>query len=138
MVTKNELYEFLNSQNHAVISTVSSEGKPQAALVGFGQTQDLELIFGTDMTTRKAQNLSKNKIVALVINGPDSCVQYEGRARQVEKDELEKYFDLFFKKIPGLEKYSQLKNQIYFVVTPSWIRYIDHTTSPGTVSEVRF
>jgi len=138
MKSKKDIFEFLNQQAHAVVSTVNKQGNPQAALVGFGQTTDLQIIFGTDMTTRKAQNLSHNTHVAMVINGDDSCVQLEGIAKQTSGEELKKYFDLFFKKMPGLEKYSHLKNQIYFVVTPNWIRYIDHTTSPGTVSEMRF
>jgi uncharacterized protein YhbP (UPF0306 family) len=138
MVSKQKIYQFLNSQNHMVISSVNASGNPEAAMVGFAQNKNLEIIFGTDMTTRKAQNLSHNSQVALVINGEEHNVQYEGTAKQINGEELQKMQKIFFKKVPGLKKYAQLTNQIYFKITPTWIRFIDHTFSPGRVSEMRF
>lgn len=138
MVSKQKIYQFLNSQKHMVISSVNASGNPQSAMVGFAQNKNLEIIFGTDMTTRKAQNLSNNHNVAIVVNGNEYNLQYEGKAKQIEGEELEKMQKIFFKKIPGLKKYAQLTNQIYFKVTPTWLRFIDHTYSPGKVSEIKF
>ena len=121
-----------------VISSVNASGNPQSAMVGFAQNKNLEIIFGTDMTTRKAQNLSNNHNVAIVVNGNEYNLQYEGKAKQIEGEELEKMQKIFFKKVPGLKKYAQLTNQIYFKVTPTWLRFIDHTYSPGKVSEIKF
>lgn len=121
-----------------VISSINEYGNPQAAMVGFAQNKNLEIIFGTDMTTRKAANLAKNPNIALVVNSEEYNVQYEGKAKQIEGQELLKMQKIFFKKVPGLKKYAQLTNQIYFKITPSWIRFIDHTFSPGKVSEIRF
>ena len=138
MVSKKIIYEFLNSQQHMVITTVNEKANPQAAFVGFAQNRDLEIVFGTDMTTRKAENLSRNPNVALVVNGENYNVQYEGKAALLKGVELEKKKKKKKKKVPGLKKYSQLTNQIYFKITPIWIRFIDHTFSPGKVSEIKF
>lgn len=132
------LFEFLNSVNHAVISTVNEKGYPQSATVGFGQTKELELIFGTDKNTRKAKNISKNSNVSFVINGPEISVQYEGAVSLLTGEELTKFQKLFFKKMPSMEKYSLLPSQVYYKAKPTWIRCTDHATAPGKVFEIVF
>ena len=47
----------------------SADGGPQAALIGFGVTDQFELVFDTLRSTRKAVNLEGNPRVALVIGG---------------------------------------------------------------------
>lgn len=47
MDQKKVILEFLKNQIHAVISTSNSSNNPAAALIGFGQTDNLEIIFGT-------------------------------------------------------------------------------------------
>lgn len=138
MDLKSEVFELLSEQKHAVISTVNSKGNPESAMVGFAQNKDLELIFGTDKTTRKAQNLKFSNNVSVVINGDSKCVQYEGEAQLISGNELEKFLKIFFEKIPGLSKYAILENQIYYKITPNWIRFIDHNFSPGKISELTF
>lgn len=131
------IFDLLESQKHVVISTVNMTGNPESSLVGFGQNKKLELIFGTDITTRKVRNLEMNNNISAVVSGPVSAMQYEGTASLIKGEELKKFQTIFFKKIPGLRKYSLLKNQIYFKVKPNWIRFIDHTTSPGTITEIK-
>ena len=81
MDDKKTILEFLKTVNHAVIGTVNKNGNPQGATVGFGQTEELEIIFGTSSLTQKAQNISQNNHVSLVVNDPTRSVQYEGTAR---------------------------------------------------------
>ena len=138
MDLKSEVYVFLSEQKHAVISTVNSKGNPESAMVGFAQNKDLELIFGTDKTTRKAQNIKAKNNVSVVVNGDAKCIQYEGNAHLVTGNELEKFLEIFFEKIPGLSKYAKLENQIYYKITPNWVRLIDHNFSPGKISELTF
>ena len=138
MDQKQEVYNFLKSVNHAVVSTVNTNGFPQAATVGFGVTETLQVIFGTSSLTQKADNIINNNYVSVVINSPDKSVQYEGNAVLLTGDDLIKYTKIFFKKMPSMEKYFELENQIYYLVTPSWIRYIDHPKSPNGVFEIRF
>ena len=138
MNNKKKVYTFLNSVNHAVVGTVNKNGNPQGATVGFGQTEELEIIFGTSSLTQKADNISQNNHIALVINSPTKSVQYEGTVRFLEGKDLVKYTKIFFRKMPSMEKYFEIENQIYYVVKPYWIRFIDHTNSPNGVIEVRF
>jgi general stress protein 26 len=138
MIDKKLVFEFFNTVNHAVLSTVNKKGNPQGATVGFGQTKDLDLIFGTDKTTRKVKNISSNKHVSLVMNGPETTVQYEGLASLLTGKNLDEFQKIFFKKMPNMEKFASLPNQIYYKVTPKWIRYTNHATIPGKVIEIRF
>lgn len=138
MDDKKTVFEFLKSVNHAVVGTVNKNGNPQGATVGFGQTEDLELIFGTSSLTQKADNISTNNHVSLVINNPTQSVQYEGTAQLLAGDDKSKYTKIYFEKNPGMAKYYELESQVYYLVTPSWIRFIDHTKSPNGTIEIRF
>jgi general stress protein 26 len=138
MDDKKTILEFLKTVNHAVIGTVNKNGNPQGATVGFGQTEELEIIFGTSSLTQKAQNISQNNHVSLVVNDPTRSVQYEGTARLLDGVEKEMYTKIYFEKNPGMAKYYELESQQYYLVTPHWIRYIDHTKSPNGTIEIRF
>jgi hypothetical protein len=52
------LYNFISNHKYAVLSTVSSEGLPEAALVDFAVAPDLRLIIDTIRTSRKFTNLT--------------------------------------------------------------------------------
>lgn len=138
MSDKKMIHDFLDSISHTVVATVNKQGNPEAATVGFGQTGELEIIFGTDKTTRKARNILSNNYVALTFNGPVSALQYEGRATLIEGEEKEMYAQIYFRKVPDAYKYYNLKNQIYFLVKPLWMRYTDHTSQPGKITELEF
>ncbi len=50
------------------IATVSNDNKSESALIGFSETDDLYIIFGTDSKSRKYENLVKNSSIAFVSN----------------------------------------------------------------------
>ena len=95
MDDKKTILEFLGSVNHGVVGTVNKKGNPQAAMVGFGQTENLELIFGTSVLTQKAENISQNNHVSFVVNDPTRAIQYEGTARLLSGTEKEKYTKMY-------------------------------------------
>ncbi len=138
MDKKQTIYDFLHTQTHAVISTIDKDGNPEAALIGFGEDKDLTLVFGTDTTTRKYQNLLNNPKVALVIGLGKELIttQYEGRTTPLEGDELIKYKNLYHTKTPDAKKYDSYPNQIYFKITPVWIRYGDYNKEPEELFEI--
>lgn len=47
------LYEYFSKHELGVFATIDIKGKPQAAVIGFGITPELELIFGTYSSSRK-------------------------------------------------------------------------------------
>lgn len=132
------ILEFLKNQIHAVISTSNSSNNPEAALIGFGQTDNLEIIFGTAKKTRKYKNIKYNSQVALVIGGwkEDITVQYEGEAFELTSD-VETYKKQYFSKVPSAKKYENYPNQTYFRVIPKWIRYSDLSGDVEQIFEIR-
>src|SRR5947208_666694 len=90
-VTRTELCRFIGRHRLGVLATVSASGAPEAAVVGVAVTDDLELIFDTVESTRKAQNLRRDPRIAFVIGWDDEqTVQYEGTADEPAGDELER------------------------------------------------
>ena len=63
------LLAFLRKHRLGVLSTVSPEGKPEAAVVGIAISDDLEIVFDTLDTTRKIRNLRRSRNIAFVIGG---------------------------------------------------------------------
>lgn len=138
---KKFIYDFIHGQKIAVLATVNKSGQPEAAVIQFGETENLEIIFDTltESHYRKYKNLQKNQAVALVIGwDEDITVQYEGQAREIKGEEAEKYKRVFFQKNPGAEKWDQNPEIRYFVVTPKWIRYADYDGKPHKIIELKF
>lgn len=80
-MTADFVYRFIRQHQLAVISTVSPELKPEAALIGIAVSEKLELIFDTVKSSRKFQNILHNPAVALVVGWDNEItVQIEGTA----------------------------------------------------------
>jgi len=121
-----------------VVCSVSENLKPQAALVGFGEMDNLSLIFGTSTKTRKFSNLMKNPSVAIVFDDSEGItVQYEGTISLFENDEFSKYKEAYFRKSAVAKKYENYPNQTYLKVTPVWIRYTNYNTDPPQIFEIK-
>src|SRR4051812_32177598 len=73
------LLAFLRRHRIGVEASVAPSGSPQAAVVGFAVSDDLEIVFDAVGTTRKMSNLRRDPRVALVIGWDDEqTVQIEG------------------------------------------------------------
>lgn len=84
-----EVFQFMNRESLAVLATVADNGQPQAALMGFAVTCELEIIFDSVKTSRKYPNLKKNPRVAWVIGcATEVTVQYEGSAQELEGESV--------------------------------------------------
>ncbi len=138
MDTGDLIRELLLKTKLAVISTVG-EVSPESAVLEFGQTDTLELVFDTLNTSRKYKNLQRNPNVSFVIGWDDSItIQYEGTAREVRGDELEKCKDIYFLKNPEAKKWANKEGINYFLVSPRWIRYSDLNKHPWDIKELTF
>jgi pyridoxine/pyridoxamine 5'-phosphate oxidase len=137
---KEDIVAFIKTKKHAVISTYSPDEFPEAALIGFGESDDLEIIFGTYKTSRKYKNLKINNKVAFVIGWGEELitVQYEGLAFELDESESEKYLSLYHKKMPSAIIYKTHPDQSYWRVQPKWIRYSDLSGEKGKVVELVF
>ena len=138
-MTTEFLYKYIIEHKYAVLSTVTKENLPEAALVGIAVTEDLKIIFDTVTTSRKFQNLNDNPAIAFVIGWDDEqTVQYEGIARIPSESELDELLKTYFDVFPeGVERKENWKDIAYFCVEPKWIRY-SNFNQPGRIEELEF
>ncbi len=134
-----EVYRFMSGERFAVLSTLGPDEQPEAALVGFAVTPELELIFDTVKESRKYPNLKKNPRMAWVIGcTTEVSVQYEGVAEELDGEELAKYKKTYFAKFldgPARESWPGIT---YFVVRPTWVRFCDYNPATRRIEEMRF
>ncbi len=93
-MTKAALLEFLRLHRYGVEASYTTEGPPQAALVGFVVNAGLELFFDSFDSTRKVPNLRRDPRIAFVIGGYTGdrrTVQYEGEVDVPTDAELEQF-----------------------------------------------
>src|SRR5690606_26152717 len=107
-MTRSELLAFMRKHRLCIQATVSSDGMPQAAVVGYAVTDDLEIVFDTASTTRKVKNLRNNPRMAIVIGWDEErTLQLEGIADEPGADELPRLKRVYFEAYPdGVERQS--------------------------------
>jgi hypothetical protein len=138
-MTTAELLEFMRTQRLAVQASVGAGETVQAALVGIGVSDSLELIFDTIDTTRKVRNLRRVAKVAFVLggwlNGDERTVQYEGVADEPTGDDLERIKGVYFAAWPDGPARQSWPGLVYIRVRPTWIRYSDFNCDPPMIVE---
>jgi len=134
-----EVYQFMRSERLGVLATVSEEGRPEAALMGYAVTPQLEIIFDTVKTSRKYPNLKKNPQVAWVIGcATEVTLQYEGVAEELDGEELAKFKKTYFASFPEGPARESWPGITYFVVRPKWVRYCDYDPVKRRIEEMKF
>jgi PPOX class probable F420-dependent enzyme len=125
-VTRSELLTFLRRHRLCVQASVSAGGAPQAAVVGFAVTDDLEIVFDTIGTTRKMTNLRRDPRVAITVGWDDEqTAQIEGVADEPSGDDLARLKDVYFGVYPDGVERQAWKDITYVRVRPTWARYSD-------------
>jgi general stress protein 26 len=134
-----EVYRFMDSQRLGVLSTVTKSGQPEAALMGFAVTPELEIVFDTVRSSRKYPNLKENPRVAWVVGcTTEITVQFEGEAEELEGAQLTKYKRTYFAKFPDGPARESWPGICYFVVRPKWVRYCDYNPGSRRIEEREF
>src|SRR5690348_10477842 len=95
-LTRDELLGYLRARNVMAVSSIGPNGAPQAAIVGYGVSDALELVFDTLSSTRKYANLVKDPRVALIVGWDDTTLQLQGTADFPAGDELERMRQVYF------------------------------------------
>jgi pyridoxine/pyridoxamine 5'-phosphate oxidase len=141
-VNEAELLALLRSHRFAVGSTASTSLAPQAAIIGIAVTDQLELVFDTLASSRKAENLRTNPRMAMVIGGwsesDPRTVQYEGVADLPTGVELDRVKQLYFAVFPDGPTRLSWPGITYVRVKPVWIRVSDFTSEPPNIIERTF
>lgn len=134
-MTRSGLLAFLRNHKLCVQSSVHADGAPQAAVVGYACTDELELVFDTVTTSRKYRNLQADARCAIVVWDDAITVQLEGVADEPTGEDLERLRAAYFVAYPdGRDRLRDWADLTYIRVRPHWIRYSDFTT--GEIIEV--
>jgi hypothetical protein len=134
---RDELVQFLRKYKLAVQASVAGDGAPQAAVVGFAVSDDLEIIFDTTDATRKYGNLRADPRIALVIGWDEMTAQIEGVADFPDGDELARVKECYFVAYPDGRERLAWQGITHVRVRPTWVRYSDFTRDPPHIVEVR-
>lgn len=135
-IARAQVLDFLQTKRFGVVSTLSPEGKPQAAVVGIAVTDDLEILFDTLATTRKVRNLRRARSVAVVVgwDRDEITVQLEGTADEPHGAELARLKETYFAAHPGGREREGWPNITWVRIRPQWLRYSDFSPG-GTIVE---
>jgi general stress protein 26 len=134
------LLAFVRAHRLAIQCTVAPNGVPQAAVVGFAVTDQLEIVFDTLASTRKAENLRANPRMAFVIGGlkagDERTLQLEGVADEPTGAELERLKRVYYDVFPDGPSRLSWPGLIYVRVRPTWLRFSDYNTDPPEIVEL--
>jgi general stress protein 26 len=141
-VSRADILAFIRSHSLAVQASVSANGTPQAAVVGFVVTDGFEIVFDTVDTTRKVVNLRQNSCCALVIggmaNGDERTVQFEGITDEPAGADLERLKEIYFARFPEGRDRQHWPGLTYVRVRPQWLRFSNFNESPPAITELTF
>ena len=136
---KAAIYAFMARCRCGVLSSTSSDGAPQSALMGIATTPALEVIFDTKRSSRKYENLIQRPACSLVLGWDgEQTVQYEGIAVEPQGEELQNYLETYFAIWPSGRARMSSPGITFFVVRPTWIRYCDYDQKPPVIEEIVF
>jgi PPOX class probable F420-dependent enzyme len=140
-LTRSELLANLRTRRYCVVASIAPDGAPQAAVVGFAVSDELELVFDTLGTTRKMANLRRDPRIAVVVGlGEDECtVQIDGVADELTGPDLTRLSPVYFGVFPDGVERLKWPGITYVRVRPRVVRYSDFAAPGGPrIEELRF
>jgi sulfate adenylyltransferase large subunit len=135
-MTRGQLLAFLRRHRLCVQASASAAGAPQAAVVGFAVSDDLEIVFDTIGTSRKMANIRRDPRVAMVVGWDDEqTAQLEGIADEPQGAELVRLKAVYFRVYPDGVQRQSWKDITYVRVRLTWARYSDFRYGNTVVAE---
>lgn len=135
-MTRADLVRLLREHRLAVVSTLGGDGAPQSAVVGCAVSDDLEIVFDTQETTRKARNLRRDPRVSVVIGWDrEATAQIDGLADFPAGAELDRIRACYFQAYPDGRDRLAWPGITHVRVRPRWIRWSDFNQQPPLVVE---
>jgi hypothetical protein len=132
---RSDLVSLLRTQKIGVVSTIAADGSPRSAVVGVAITDDLEIVFDTLESTRKAENLRRDARVAMVIGMDDWTFQSEGLADEPRGVELEALKQCYYAAYPDGPARLSWQGLIYVRVRLHSARLTDYRDE-GKITEL--
>ncbi|HXJ23176.1 MAG TPA: pyridoxamine 5'-phosphate oxidase family protein [Polyangia bacterium] len=135
-MTRADLVRLLREHRLAVVSTLGEDGASQSAVVGCATSDDLEIVFDTLETTRKARNLRRDPRISLVIGWDrQTTAQIEGLADFPAGSELDRVRACYFQAYPDGRDRLSWPGITHVRVRPRWIRWSDFNQQPPFIFE---
>jgi hypothetical protein len=137
--TRQQLVAFIRAHKWGVVASTGPAGAAQAAVVGIAVTDDLEVVFDTLASTRKAANLRSDPRIAVVIGWDEAqTVQLEGVADEPAAAELARIQAVYFAAFADGPTRLAWPGITYFRVRPRWLRYSDFRGAEPQIHETSF
>lgn len=130
---RSELAAFVREHPRSVLTTVSAEGAPEAALLDVAATDEGEIVLDSAADARKVANIRQDPRVALVVGVDDVCVQVEGTAEVLDGASRARFAAVYEQRFPGSR--ADADGFAVILVHPRWMRLYDTGTTPPTVRE---
>src|SRR4051812_26494635 len=128
---------FLQAHRLGVIASASLEGIPEAALVNFAVTSDLEIVFETTTATRKFPNLKHNPRADMVVGWANGqTLQCSGAIDEPEGRDGERLRAFYVAAFPSSASHAHWPGNSYFRLRPFWLRLSDYNP-PRRILELR-
>lgn len=125
---------FAREERLVVVSTVTPEGLPEAALVDIAADDEGTFFFTAHHVARKLDNLRATPKAAMVIGTKgDVSLQLEGPAYVAEGEEKAHLVAAFMAHYPN--SVAERPDFDMVVIRPAWVRLYDASTKPPTVVE---
>ncbi len=135
--TTADLVAFIRAHKWGVVASTGLSGEPQAAVVGVAVTDDLELVFDTLGSTRKAANLRRDPHIAVVVGWDEAqTVQLEGVADEPAGAELARIQAVYFAAFADGPSRLAWPGITYFRVRPRWLRTSDFRGAEPAIHEI--
>jgi general stress protein 26 len=133
------LYDFMRRHKLAVVSSISTDGSSQSALIGIAVSENLEIVFDTLDSSRKYANIIQNPKVSVVIGWDnETSVQLEGIATELTSPEDDHYLEIYYVIYPdGRDRAANWPGLVHFKIAPKWLRY-SNFNEPVVIEEVVF
>ena len=111
---------------------------PEGALINYGVTEGLELVFETLRTSRKYRNLQSNPHAAFVMGWQNECLscQYDGVVDELSERGAESLLDIYFAARPEGLGHRDWPNLTYLRARPRWVRISNYNLTAWNVEEI--
>lgn len=132
-----QLIEYVRSQRDGVVSTVGTDGAPQAAFLSITATDRGELVFDARPDSRKVANIRRDPRVAVVVGGRDgTTLQCQGVADLPRGDELARCAAAYVRTFPEFAQ-SLGDGVVVIRVRLDWARYGDYREASHASHDVQ-
>ncbi|MGX5696736.1 pyridoxamine 5'-phosphate oxidase family protein [Agromyces soli] len=132
-----EFVAYVRAQRAGVVSTLATDGSPQAAYLTIAATERGELVFDAKPDSRKVANLRRDGRIAVVIGGADgTTLQAEGRADLPEGEELARCTAAYLDAFPEFAGSFDTGTVVVLRVVLEWARHGDFRGAAPRMREV--